>query len=195
MSSLIARSASRTASSTLSRSTPGIAATGMRVFSPSIRKSGQMRSLVVSTCSLTSRRAHSALRLRRGRLAMSSRCGSEMRDCLFMCREAPSSPDYTLASALASALPSRLLAGDLFGFRQLGFAGDRLEIRLEPGLRDEGRRDGAGDHRGDEDRILLLIDDLVGEPEKGGDRAERKPGRHQKRRVHPLAPIELVIDG
>ena len=49
--SLTARSASRTASSMLSRSTPGIAATGTRRFSPSMRNSGQIRSFVVSTCS------------------------------------------------------------------------------------------------------------------------------------------------
>ena len=91
MSSFAARSASRTASSALSRFTPGIAATETRVFSPSMRKSGQMRSFVVSTCSQTSRRAHSALRLRRGRLRRSSRWASAMREGLFMGTGAPSS--------------------------------------------------------------------------------------------------------
>ena len=81
---LTARSASRTASSTVSRSTPGIAATGTRRSVPSMRKSGQMRSLAVSTCSATSRRAHSALRLRRGRWVRSSRWVSAMRDGLFI---------------------------------------------------------------------------------------------------------------
>ena len=32
------------------------------------------------------------------------------------------------------------------GFRQFGIAGERLEIRLEPGLGDQGRDDGAGEH-------------------------------------------------
>ena len=72
-SELGARSASRTASSTERRSTPGMAATGTRVLDPSTRNSGQIRSSVVSTFSRTSRRVHSALRLRRGRLVRSSR--------------------------------------------------------------------------------------------------------------------------
>ena len=67
MSSSAARTASRTASSTESRSTPGIEATGTRVFLPSTTNSGQIRSSVVSTFSRTMRRAHSDLRLRRMR--------------------------------------------------------------------------------------------------------------------------------
>src|SRR5260221_83263 len=66
--SAAARSASRTASSTDSRSTLGMEATGTRVFTPSTRNSGQIRSYVLSSCSRTRRRDHSALRLRRGRL-------------------------------------------------------------------------------------------------------------------------------
>ena len=77
MLSFTARSASRTAWSTVSRSTPGIEATGVRVLWPSTTNSGQIRSSVVSTFSRTSRRAHSALRLRRGRIARSS--GGEAR--------------------------------------------------------------------------------------------------------------------
>ena len=73
MVSLAARSAARTASSTESRSTPGIESTGARTFEPSTRNSGQIRSSVVSTFSRTMRRAHSARRLRRGRIARSSR--------------------------------------------------------------------------------------------------------------------------
>src|ERR1044072_7784359 len=66
MSSFAARSASRTAWWTVRRSTPGIEATGVRVLVPSTTNIGQIRSSVVSTFSRTSRRAHSALRLRRG---------------------------------------------------------------------------------------------------------------------------------
>ena len=65
-----ARSASRTTSSTVSRSTPGIEATGAR--RPSATNSGQIRSLVVSTFSRTMRRAHSVRRLRRRRVVRSS---------------------------------------------------------------------------------------------------------------------------
>ena len=71
-------SAARTASSMVSRSTPGIEGTDSRRFSPSMMKIGQIRSLVVSTVSRTIRRAHSVRRLRRGRWDRSRRaaCGS-----------------------------------------------------------------------------------------------------------------------
>src|ERR1700723_3597602 len=84
MLSLTACSASRTASSTVRRSTPGVGATGTRRLSPSIRKSGQMRSLAESTFSATSRRAHSALRLRRGRWVRSRRWDGATRAALFI---------------------------------------------------------------------------------------------------------------
>ena len=67
MPSRSARKASPTAWSTERRSTPGIEATLSRRLSPSTRKIGQIRSLVVSTFSRMRRRVHSALRLRRGR--------------------------------------------------------------------------------------------------------------------------------
>ena len=67
MASSAARSASRTASSIDSRSMPGMESIATRFFEPSTRNSGQIRSSAVSTFSRTIRRAHSALRLRRGR--------------------------------------------------------------------------------------------------------------------------------
>jgi len=51
---------------------PGIEATAVRCLWPSTTNSGQIRSSVVNTFSRTSRRAHSALRLRRGRTTRSS---------------------------------------------------------------------------------------------------------------------------
>src|SRR3954469_18548266 len=45
--------------------------------------------------------------------------------------------------------------------------GDRLECRLEPALGDDCRHDGAGDHGRHQDGILLLVDDVVGQPEQG----------------------------
>src|SRR4051812_33841208 len=51
--------------------------TGTRLLVPSTINSGQIRSLVVSTFSRTSRLAHSVLRLRRMRIARSSD-GEEM---------------------------------------------------------------------------------------------------------------------
>src|SRR5262249_35990769 len=48
-------------------------ATGARTFVPSTTNSGQIRSSVVSTCSRTRRRAHSARRLRRRRTTRSRR--------------------------------------------------------------------------------------------------------------------------
>src|SRR5215510_3489981 len=68
----MARAAARTAWSTESRSTPGMDSTGILWPVPSTRNSGQIRSLAVSTCSRTKRRAQSARRLRRGRVARSS---------------------------------------------------------------------------------------------------------------------------
>ena len=72
MSSFMARSASRTTWSTVRRCTPGIEATSARLLSPSITNIGQIRSSVVTMFSRTMRRAHSDLRLRRGRLTRSS---------------------------------------------------------------------------------------------------------------------------
>ena len=49
------------------RKTPGIAAIGSRVLSPSITKIGQIRSSTLSRFSCTSRRDQSALRMRLSR--------------------------------------------------------------------------------------------------------------------------------
>ena len=49
------------------RNTPGMAAIGSRVLSPSMTKIGQIRSSTVSRFSCTSRRDQSALRMRRSR--------------------------------------------------------------------------------------------------------------------------------
>src|SRR5690606_19080626 len=68
MPSFAACSASFTASSTDMRRTPGIASTGSRRFSPSIRKIGQIRSSTVRRFSWTRRRDQSALRMRRSLL-------------------------------------------------------------------------------------------------------------------------------
>src|SRR5580692_11242984 len=73
MVSFAARSAARTASSTERRSTSGMESTGARTLLPSTRNSGQIRSSVVSAFLSTRRRLHSARRLRRGRIAKSSR--------------------------------------------------------------------------------------------------------------------------
>ena len=94
-----ARSASRTASSTDSRSTPGMESTGTRVFTPSTRNRGQIRSCVLSSCSRTRRRAHSALRLRRGRLAR-SRPGLRLISGSTGVRRASMARPYLMAIAL-----------------------------------------------------------------------------------------------
>ncbi len=64
-----ASSAALTARSIDSRSTPGMAAIGVRARVPSMRKIGQIRSSVVSEVSRTSRRDQSARRLRLSRVA------------------------------------------------------------------------------------------------------------------------------
>src|SRR5262249_5903346 len=73
MRSLAPRTASRTASSIDTRSTPGMEETGTRLRSPSTRNNGQIRSSAVNTCSRTIRRTRSDCRLRRGRAVRSSR--------------------------------------------------------------------------------------------------------------------------
>jgi hypothetical protein len=67
-----ARSASRTAWSMLSRSTPGIERTSSRPPAPAVTKSGQIRSSTLSVCSRTSRLTQSAFRFRRGRRVSAS---------------------------------------------------------------------------------------------------------------------------
>jgi hypothetical protein len=57
------------ASSTESRSTPGMEGTGTRGSGPSCSTIDQIRSAGVSTLSRTSRRTQSAWRIRRGRAA------------------------------------------------------------------------------------------------------------------------------
>jgi hypothetical protein len=81
MVSLAARSASRTAWSTVSRSTPGMEGTGTRALSPSMTNSGQIRSSVVSWFSRTMRRAQSLRRLRRRRVGRSRRSLSAAASC------------------------------------------------------------------------------------------------------------------
>src|SRR5262245_57539806 len=65
MPSARASSAALTARSTESRSTPGMEATGVRRFAPSIRKIGQMRSELARVVSRTRLRAQPARRFRR----------------------------------------------------------------------------------------------------------------------------------
>jgi hypothetical protein len=93
----------------------------------------------------------------------------------------------------ACAAPSGLSfpnIGGLLGIVLL--ARKRLCDRHEPLLGDEGGHDGAADHGGDEDRVLLLVDDLVGEAEQRRNGREGEPARHEQRRVHALARLELV---
>src|SRR5271157_2286319 len=45
-------------------------------------------------------------------------------------------------------------------------ARQRLEVGLEPTLRDQGRYHCAADHRSQQDRVLALVDDVIGQPEE-----------------------------
>src|SRR5215831_19923485 len=126
MASSAARSASRTASSTERRSTPGIESTGTRVFDPSVRNNGQIRSYVVKACSRTSRRAHSALRLRRGRLAR-SRPGLRLILAATGARRASMGRPYLMA-IVALRVKTLLLAGPRYP-RQRGCRGARVSFR------------------------------------------------------------------
>src|SRR5262249_41816522 len=162
MASSAARSASRTASSTESRSTPGIDSTGARVFDPSMRNSGQIRSCAVKACSRTRRRAHSALRLRRGRLARSSR-GLRLILASTGASRASIGRPYLMAigalrmkTALFSASATGPLAGEPSfrrGAREFDEFGPFRPLALLEGgeiLRRAGLRDGA-----EADEILL----------------------------------------
>ena len=51
----------------------------------------------------------------------------------------------------------------------------RLEMGVEPDLGNERGHHGAADYCGEENRVLILIDDVVGKPEQRRDRAEGKP--------------------
>src|SRR5437870_3812515 len=64
------------------------------------------------------------------------------------------------------------------------------DLRQEPLLRNERRDHRAADHGRQQDRVLLLIDDVVGKPVKRRDRSERETRRHQERRVDAVAGLE-----
>src|SRR4051812_45587072 len=80
--------------------------------------------------------------------------------------------------------------GALLSLCWSGFLQQRGELRLKPALGDQCRHDRAEDHGGHQDRVLLLVDDVVGQAEQCRDAAESQPGAHQQRGVHPLARIE-----
>src|SRR5208282_2634517 len=72
---------------------------------------------------------------------------------------------------------------------------ERLERGLEPALRDQSRHHGTADHGGQEEGVLGGGEEVVGETEECGDRAEGEAGRHHERRVHPLPPLEAEDAG
>jgi len=91
----------------------------------------------------------------------------------------------------------RLSRLELFlGLKRLFFEfGEGLRLVVAHGLRqqvarqiegvgDQGRDHGAADHAGDEDRVLILVDDVMRQPEQRRDGAERQSRRHQQGRVH-----------
>ena len=49
--------------------------------------------------------------------------------------------------------------------RALGIFLQRFEMRVEPNLRDQRRDDGARDHGRQQDCVLVLVDDVVGQTE------------------------------
>src|SRR5262249_34850502 len=68
-----------------------------------------------------------------------------------------------------------------------------LEMRMEPELCNERGHDCAADHCRDKDRVLLLIDDVIGQAEQGRDRPEGQTGGHHQRSVHAFTSVELEI--
>ena len=75
----------------------------------------------------------------------------------------------------------------------LGVFFQGFEMRPEPSLRDDRGHYGAADHRGQQDRVLILIDDVVGEAEQRRDRSEGQARRHHQCCVHAFALVELEI--
>ena len=68
---------------------------------------------------------------------------------------------------LSVRVPSQLIAATVTA--PLGIFLQRLKVRLKPNLRDEGRNDGTADNSRQQDRVLRLIDDVVGEAEQRRD--------------------------
>src|SRR5215831_7643383 len=69
----------------------------------------------------------------------------------------------------------------------------RADLRQEPPLCDHRRHHGAANHRDEQDRVLALVDDVVGQSIERRDRSEGEPRRHQQRRVHAFAVLEPII--
>src|SRR5437773_105937 len=99
-----------------------------------------------------------------------------------MCRTALSVFARAIAADTARPAPSEPSLATTMFLNIWGLAGfaclapDRFERWHEPFLRDERGHHGTADHGGDQDCILLLIDDLVGEAEQRGNGSEGKPG-------------------
>src|SRR5712691_8498304 len=66
----------------------------------------------------------------------------------------------------------------------------RADFRHEPFLCDQCRHDRASDYGREQDRILPLVDDVVGKAIERRDRPEGEPGRHQQRRIDAVAALE-----
>src|SRR5262245_12961598 len=69
----------------------------------------------------------------------------------------------------------------------------RADLWQEPPLRDHRRHHRARNHRDEQDRLLPLVDDVVGQTRERGDRSERQARRHQERGVHALAVLEPIV--
>src|SRR5262245_6996010 len=67
---------------------------------------------------------------------------------------------------------------------------DERSQRLEAALSDQSGYDGTSNHRRNKNCVLMLVDDVVREAEKRGDRSEGQSGRHQQSRIHSLTPVE-----
>src|ERR1043166_1339052 len=125
---------------------------------------GAKRRLSSSSCSTTSS-------------MVVGRCGISSTQT--MCSSAWQSAARSSATPKALKAPSEpSLATRILANMGLGLLGNRLEGRLEPFLRNQRRHHRAADHRGNQNRILLLADDVIGEAEERRDRAEGEAGRH-----------------
>ena len=68
---------------------------------------------------------------------------------------------------------------------------ERLEVWLKPALGDQSLHHRTADYRGQQDRVLALVDDVIGQTEERRDRPEGQACRHHQGRIHSPFALEL----
>src|SRR6266436_687734 len=112
-----------------------------------------------------------------------------------MCSAAPSrlASSHPMASALKP--PSEPSFATTIRVNTSDLLPCGADLRQEPFLGDQGRHHRTRDYGRQQDRILLLVDNLIGETVERRDRPECKAGRHQQRRINAVATFESKYSG